>query len=305
LARLIARSGSWTVIAVALALVTSGAVVAALALKLPPVALAIALALSAGLWIAAVVLLGLYVYGAEPPTGGGRSWSSYRTMVAAFLFATIVSNVVSTSYMAATGKLAGLAQGQLTLSPDVLVIALLPLQACLALFLHYRLVRSAALSWAAMGFTWSRLGRQVAMGLPLGLGMLALLALSSLGLRAIGVEQTQATMFSGLKGAPLASFIAFFLASAVIAPIVEEAYFRGYVLRACLRSKGRWQAYGMSAGLFALAHANLPALVPFLLFSIVMAYVVERTRTIGPSVVAHAVNNGAVAAALFLVGGSG
>jgi len=112
-------------------------------------------------------------------------------------------------------------------------------------------------------------------------------------------------MFGGLKGAPVGWFAAFFLVSAIVAPFVEEAYFRGYVFHACLKSKGRWQAYAVSAGLFALAHVNLPALIPFLIFGLAMAYVVERTRTIGPCVVAHAVNNGIVATALYLAASLG
>jgi uncharacterized protein len=294
------RSGWLTLLSAVLAAVATCTVALALALKLSPIALGATLVLCVVFWIGSLVFLGVFVYGSGSSPGELRAFATYRLMVAAFLFATIVSNLISTGYMALTGKLEGLAQGQLTLSPDVLVIAVLSLQACLISFLYLRLVRTGALGWAEMGFTWTRIGRQIAIGLPLGLGMLTLLALTSLGLRAIGIEQTQASLFRGLKDAPLASFVAFFFVSAIIAPFVEEAYFRGYVFRACSQAKGRWQAYAMSAGLFALAHVNLPALLPFVLFGLVSAYVVQRTRTIGPSVVAHAVNNGAAVVALYV-----
>ena len=48
----------------------------------------------------------------------------------------------------------------------------------------------------------------------------------------------------------------------------------------------------LSAAIFSLAHANLPAIIPLLLVGIVLAYVFERTHSLLPCIVIHLLNNG-------------
>ena len=301
--RLPVRAGRFTVIALGAAILSSLLLAGAAVLNLSAVILLIAVLTTGVTWLATFTLLGIYVFAAPSAPGATNNWASYRLMLSAFVFATIVSNVIVVGYLALAGRLATLTSGQAqaALSPDVLVVAVVSLQCCLGSFLYVRLVRPGILTWTEMGFTGRGLGRQIGLGLLLGLGVIVLLAAASALLRLLGIQQNQAEMYAGIRGAHPLWFAAFFIASAGIAPLIEEAYFRGYVFRACLSAKGPRQAYAVSATLFALAHVNLPAFVPFVVFGLAMAYVVQRTRTIGPAVVGHAVNNGMVVLVLYFV----
>jgi len=61
---------------------------------------------------------------------------------------------------------------------------------------------------------------------------------------------------------------------------------------------GQWPAIGISALLFALAHASIYRLLPTLVLGILLGYIVWRTGSIFCSIVLHAVNNGLVASLL-------
>jgi membrane protease YdiL (CAAX protease family) len=94
---------------------------------------------------------------------------------------------------------------------------------------------------------------------------------------------------------------AFWLAAVlavVIAPIVEETCFRGMLYGALRSQMGVWPASAVSAAFFAAMHPTLPAgFLPILALGVVLAVLRERTGSLVPSMVCHAINN-AVALAL-------
>ena len=79
---------------------------------------------------------------------------------------------------------------------------------------------------------------------------------------------------------------------ALLAPIVEEAVFRGAILRKLLSSmQSKWGAIAISSALFALVHAN-PAQAPHaFLMGWLMGWLYMRTGSIVPGVVFHWANN--------------
>ena len=79
---------------------------------------------------------------------------------------------------------------------------------------------------------------------------------------------------------------------ALLAPIVEEAVFRGAILRKLLSSmSNKWGAIAISSALFALVHAN-PAQAPHaFLMGCLMGWLYMRTGSIVPGVVFHWANN--------------
>jgi membrane protease YdiL (CAAX protease family) len=86
---------------------------------------------------------------------------------------------------------------------------------------------------------------------------------------------------------------------AIIAPIAEELFFRG-MLYPVLRRRWsvRW-AIGINALLFALVHF-IPLLLPALFFiGLIFAWVRERTQSIIPSILLHAMQNGLVIVAIY------
>lgn len=78
----------------------------------------------------------------------------------------------------------------------------------------------------------------------------------------------------------------------IVAPIAEEAFFRGVVFNAWYREGGRRAAYIGSSLLFGVIHLNLVAFVPIVLLGLILAWVYERTRNILAPIAVHAVFNG-------------
>ena len=92
---------------------------------------------------------------------------------------------------------------------------------------------------------------------------------------------------------------AVWLLFAVSPGLCEEMFFRGLVLSG-LRRWGVWQAIGVSALLFGVAHASLYRLLPTLFLGLLFGYLVWRSGSIVCSMIAHAINNGFITTAVHL-----
>lgn len=79
---------------------------------------------------------------------------------------------------------------------------------------------------------------------------------------------------------------------AILAPLVEECFFRAGMMGHILRRGGKpWVAIAVSAVAFGLVHAN-PAQIPFAVcIGIALGYVYYRTRNIITTTLAHVANN--------------
>lgn len=91
------------------------------------------------------------------------------------------------------------------------------------------------------------------------------------------------------------------LAIVFLAPIAEEAFFRGVVFNAWLREGGRRFAFIGSALLFAVIHLSLVELVPIFLLGLALAWVYERTGSLLAPMAMHATVNGISVALALLV----
>jgi membrane protease YdiL (CAAX protease family) len=81
------------------------------------------------------------------------------------------------------------------------------------------------------------------------------------------------------------------LGSVLVAPMVEELYFRGFLLPRMPGRLGRWRI-PVHAALFAAYHLWSPWLIPTRALAILpLAYVAVRTRDVRVGIVAHAVLN--------------
>ncbi len=78
----------------------------------------------------------------------------------------------------------------------------------------------------------------------------------------------------------------------LVAPIVEELFFRGFLLHRWARRWGTPTAVVASSALFAVLHGEW---IGHFLFGVVMAALYLRTRRLWMPIVAHAINNGLVA----------
>jgi CAAX protease family protein len=85
----------------------------------------------------------------------------------------------------------------------------------------------------------------------------------------------------------------------VVAPVIEELTFRG-VGQSLLRFTGRWPSILLVGVAFGLWHGLVQALLVLIPFGIGLAYLRDRTRSVVPGMVVHALFNGAALAVAVL-----
>lgn len=93
---------------------------------------------------------------------------------------------------------------------------------------------------------------------------------------------------------PLGAFVLL----VVIAPLTEEYLFRGMILRGLLTRQSRAAAVWITALLFGLVHANLPQLFLGVVIGAVFGWWYVRTRSLGPSLIGHALFNSVACVAI-------
>ena len=92
-----------------------------------------------------------------------------------------------------------------------------------------------------------------------------------------------------LSGAVPAAW--FLILLVVVVPIGEEIFFRGFVYGGLRKRWGVIVATLGSAAFFSAAHMQVVHGLPIFILGLVLALVYERTRSLAPTVVAHALNN--------------
>lgn len=97
------------------------------------------------------------------------------------------------------------------------------------------------------------------------------------------------------------ALLAFWVLATVGAPLVEELFYRGLLLRALQARLATPMAVGAQAALFALAHSNpvyglrnVGVVLQVLVFGIIAGMLAVHFRRLGPSIAAHAINNAVV-----------
>jgi membrane protease YdiL (CAAX protease family) len=136
---------------------------------------------------------------------------------------------------------------------------------------------------------WFRVDlRGVIWGLIGGAFLLAFNGLYGLALELLGVVPPDVpAMLRGLLPEP--ALIAW---AAVLAPVVEEMYFRGRLIDAFTPRLGRGWAGAISSLLFAGIH-GIPAFTPaYLVFAVVLLALRRRTGGLTAPILAHMINNG-------------
>lgn len=127
-------------------------------------------------------------------------------------------------------------------------------------------------------------------------GRYVLAGLAYLFVISVVIEPVQALM-----GADVESYIAMYktgevwqnvLLTVIIAPIVEEVFFRGMVLRGLLNRYSDRISIILSALVFGLVHMNLVQLLPGFVVGLMLGYVYVRTRrSLSTVIIIHLFNN--------------
>lgn len=82
-------------------------------------------------------------------------------------------------------------------------------------------------------------------------------------------------------------------AAIVAAPLCEEIVFRGYLYSAAKKFAGPWASGLFSSLVFAAAHGSLAALLPLLIFGVVLTFIYEKTGSLWAPIAVHGCFNGA------------
>ncbi len=82
-----------------------------------------------------------------------------------------------------------------------------------------------------------------------------------------------------------------FVAAVVVAPIVEELYFRGVILPVFMRRFGTFFGILLTSVLFALLHFQPNVVVYTFILAIILAIIRLRLKSVIPSMLLHAFNN--------------
>jgi membrane protease YdiL (CAAX protease family) len=156
---------------------------------------------------------------------------------------------------------------------------------------YLQAIRSGLLTSESLGLRLERVRPALLWGAAGAGGMALVGAVNELIVRALGLPTPQGDVFEWLRTLPLGHFLIVAFAGAVVAPIVEELFFRGYVFHAYLAEKGVRTAYVGSAAIFSAVHGELTLLVGFFFMGLVLAYLYRRTGSIIAPVFAHLLNN--------------
>jgi hypothetical protein len=95
--------------------------------------------------------------------------------------------------------------------------------------------------------------------------------------------------------------LALLVGGAILAPLVEEIFFRGFVF-AGLRQRWNWQKAALiSAGLFALVHFVPTSVIPIFILGFIFALLYQASGSIWPAILMHMLTNTlALSAAYFM-----
>lgn len=138
-------------------------------------------------------------------------------------------------------------------------------------------------------------GGTIALMVPITIGLQVVLGIIVFATSPLLGEPPSASEQLVLGASPSLSVtetVLLFVVAALIAPFVEELFFRGLIYRYL---RGRWsvlRAVLVSSALFAAAHFIVP-LIPVLFgLGVVLALITDRYRSLYPAVVVHGLNNG-------------
>ncbi|MBP9827351.1 CPBP family intramembrane metalloprotease [Candidatus Saccharibacteria bacterium] len=116
----------------------------------------------------------------------------------------------------------------------------------------------------------------------------ALYAILQTLIPSINLDETQEVFEFGLSHWGI---IFSFIATVLVAPIIEEVIFRGLIFPALATRWRMWIAAMISSAIFALMHGQLNVGIYTFVFGILLCWMYQRSGSIIPGIVLHFMNN--------------
>jgi uncharacterized protein len=227
------------------------------------------------------------------PEAARRAVGTHRLAVGGLLSVILVSLVIT----APIAPFLHLDQG---LNSASFVIAALLTQIPMLLVVYLRLVLPGAVTWGELGLRPVPLGYLLRMGIAAG--VVGLVAIDAVGilLSQVGLQPNQLEQFAFVRSEGPLEFGLLLISAGVLAPFVEEVFFRGFLFGLYRRRQPMWVAYGVSSLLFTLlhndpTHMNVQQMVGLsvgiCMLALMLTWLYQRTGSLYPGMLAHALNN--------------
>jgi len=92
-------------------------------------------------------------------------------------------------------------------------------------------------------------------------------------------------------GAGIGGFIIAIVVVSIAAPVAEETFFRGFIYPALRKRFGVGNGILIAAIIFALFHTRIWLIVPVAMMGIVLGFLYEQEKSLGPPIILHSLNN--------------
>lgn len=176
---------------------------------------------------------------------------------------------------------------------------------CVLFIIHFTVVQYKE-KLASLGLSLNDFFKNVWYGIvsyialiPVLIGIVAAIALVAGILKYVPERQPVVQLFLKERNATLLLYTSLF--AAIVGPIIEELFFRGFMYNAVKRHIGVFWAALITASFFALLHAHLVGFIPIVALGLVLAYLYEKTGTLVSSITVHMIHNLSTVALVFLV----
>ena len=74
-------------------------------------------------------------------------------------------------------------------------------------------------------------------------------------------------------------------------PMIEELFFRGFILSSLVQTLGPFKAIIISSFIFSASHLAIGVLIPFFITGMMLAWLYLKTRSLWPPFIAHSMQN--------------
>lgn len=173
-------------------------------------------------------------------------------------------------------------------SASVLVISLAQTAAYLSV-VKLRFIKTNF--WANLGFNKLELRNHLKLGLKYWLAIEATALVWDFLLTKLGLSPSGPggrTWITGLSFLPL---VFVYFSQAILGPLGEEVFFRGYVFKFLRQKQNFLKAAIISASIFALIHLDIKMLPLLILHGYWYAKMTEKSKSIVPAYTAHMLKN--------------
>jgi membrane protease YdiL (CAAX protease family) len=153
-------------------------------------------------------------------------------------------------------------------------------------------------SWKYLGF-----GKFALSTLGIGCGMLVvgygIIIVHNFILTLLGIDPQGKEIFNIFNS--IKSPVWLFLAAVIVAPVVEEIFFRGFLFQGFRKRYGWLPALLLSSFIFAAAHLDLASLIPTFILGIILTYMYHRSNSLWPGIIFHFLINATSTLAVYFI----